>query len=290
MSDDLATPRRILVTGGNRGIGLATAVGLTRAGHQVCITARRESDARDALAQIGGTSASWVQLDLASLAATRRCAEELIARGDRFDVVLHNAGVLIPSKTRTRTEDGMEQTLQVNAIAPLQLTLALRPILSSPARLVWTGSSLHQPDSRGGASVDLRLDDVDLATGYHPHRAYKNSKLAQIWISRELERRFGPDGLHSDVVCPGFVPTTAAARTRGLKRFALRHILPRMPFASSVDEAARRLTEACQAPLDEPGGRYFHAGQLEEPSADARDPERAAKFYALALSRIGARR
>jgi NAD(P)-dependent dehydrogenase (short-subunit alcohol dehydrogenase family) len=274
------------VTGGNRGIGLATARRLVAAGHSVCITARREADARAALDAIDNPRATWVQLDLASLSATRRCAEELAARGDRFDVVLHNAGVLLAPKTRRMTEDGLEQTLQVNAVAPLLLTQRLRPVLDRPARLVWTGSSLHAPGSRGGAEVDFRFDDIHMDAHYHYERAYKNSKLAQIWVSTEIERRFGAEGLHSDVVCPGFVPTTAAAHLSGFRRFALAHILSHMPFATSLEEAATRIADACLTPRDAPGGRYFHGGALSTPSDDARDPEQAARFYALATKLV----
>jgi len=277
-----SAPRSILVTGGNRGIGLAAAQQLAAAGHAVCITARREADAQTALDTLGDLpgAVSHVLLDLASFAATRQCADTLIERGVHFDVVLHNAGVLIPPDERRLTDDGLEMTLQVNAVAPLLLTTRLRAALSNPARLVWTGSSLHMPSSRGEA-VDLRLDDVNLDANYHPQRAYKNSKLAQIWISREIDKRHGAEGLHSDVVCPGFVPTTAAAHTRGLGRLALKYILPRMPFATSLSDAAKRLADACVVGLDEPGGRYFHGGVLSEPSGDARDSDKAERFFAL---------
>lgn len=282
-----AEPRSILVTGGNRGIGLEVVRQLTEAGHTVCITARKEADGRqasDAVRNAAG-AVSYVLLDLASFAATRRCADALRERGTPWDVVLHNAGVLLPPEQRQLTEDGIEMTLQVNTIAPVLLTRLLRPLLSNPARLVWTGSGLHVPGSRG-AEVDLRLDDLNLDANYHPQRAYKNSKLAQLWVSRQLQRRFGSEGLQSDVVCPGFVPSTAAAQVSGLRRFGLKYVLPRMPFATSLSDAAKRLVDACLAPAGEPGGRYFHGGALSEPSDDARDEERAERFFARATELV----
>ena len=71
-------------------------------------------------------------------------------------------------------------------------------------------SRLHLPGSRGGP-VDFDFDDPQLERGYHPDRAYKNSKLAALWFTYELQRRLGQPPITANAVCPGFVPATAAA-------------------------------------------------------------------------------
>lgn len=280
--------RSILVTGGNRGIGLATARRLAQAGHAVCITARSDEDGRTAVASLASLpgAVDYALLDLASFRETAEAADRILQRGTRFDVVLQNAGVLLASDTRRLTEDGLEMTLQVNAVAPLLLARLLRQGMSRPARFIWTGSGLHRPASHGAAEVDFRFDDPNLNRGYDRDRAYKNSKLAQIWISNELERRWGKDGLHSDVVCPGFVPKTAARHTSGFQRFGLRFVLPLMPFATSLQTASERIANGCLTELDHPGGRYFEGGKQMATSEDARSQDKAVRFFDWATQKI----
>jgi NAD(P)-dependent dehydrogenase (short-subunit alcohol dehydrogenase family) len=117
---------------------------------------------------------------------------------------------------------------------------------------------------------------------YHHERAYKNSKLAQFWVQRAWEEAYGQRGIHTDVVCPGFVPVTAAEHVHGPMHFLMRHVMPHMPFASSRDEAAAVVVSWCERPLDEPGGRYFDGHQEKPPSDAARDPDKARAFVAWA--------
>lgn len=262
--DGVSATKTVLITGSNRGLGAAAARAFSE--HRVLHAAREPQ------------SGELPPLDLSSFASVRHFAASLQAT--RIDVVLHNAGILVPHATRQLTKDGVEETLQVNAVAPWLLTQLLRPALNPSARIVWVTSRLHKPGMRG-APVDLRLEDANLSQGYAPERAYKNSKLAVIWLARELGRRSG-DALTSNAVCPGFVPKTAAERTRGFQRFLLRHVLSHMPFASSIDEAVAAYAQACFSPaLDGVSGAYFEGTRKAEPSADARDPVRAAAFWAF---------
>jgi NAD(P)-dependent dehydrogenase (short-subunit alcohol dehydrogenase family) len=215
---------------------------------------------------------------MSSFEAIRRFAEAELARGTCFDVVLHNAGIIFAAPQRRLTADGLEETLAVHAAGPLLLSKLLLPALSRPSWLVFVGSGLHKLGSMG-PEVDFRSDDPNLDTRYHPARAYKNSKLAQIWIAKEWERRFGPQGVHADVVCPGFVPVTAAARSSGAQYLLLRWLMPLMPFANTLEHGAQILVQWCERDLDEQGGRYFDGKAIVAPSADAQDPARAAEFY-----------
>jgi NAD(P)-dependent dehydrogenase (short-subunit alcohol dehydrogenase family) len=62
-----------------------------------------------------------------------------------------------------------------------------------------------------------------------------------LWFTYELQRRLPPRPVTANAVCPGFVPATAAASTRGAMRFVMQHVMPRMPFATSVREATDSL-------------------------------------------------
>ncbi len=280
---------RILVTGGNRGIGYATARELLRRGHAVTLTARNAAAGQVAAERLrrarAGSDVRAALLDLASFASVRRCVSDLAAEAP-FDAVIHNAGILVADRERRLTEDGIEECLQVHTVAPMLLTTLLSPRLARPARMILVTSSLHAPGSHGEA-VRFDFDDPHLEHGYSPDRAYKNAKLAQIWFALEWERRFGVAGVHADAVCPGFVPKTVAPNIKGMRRFLLGHILPWMPFATSVDDAARIEADWALREPGEPGGRYFDGHTVTAPSIDARDTAKAERFWAMAERWIG---
>lgn len=292
MLHPMGRARTILVTGTNRGLGLAATKRLARAGHRLIVTARDETKAHAAADTIRSHEprAEVIPrvLDLASLASTRALATTLVDEGQPLDVLVHNAGVLFPPAERTLTEDGVELCLQVHAVAPLLLTRALLPVLARPSRVWMLASSLHFPGMRG-EEVDFQPADPSLDTRYHPQRAYKNSKLALLWIVYELERRLGDRGVHADGVSPGFVPTTAAAGVRsGVGRFVMKHLMPHMPFATTLDDSADGLAKLYGGtPLPEPGGRYFQRWVPTPSSEQSLDEAQAERFWRWACERAG---
>src|SRR5262249_46402285 len=105
--------KRILVTGVSAGLGVETARTLSAHGANVVGTARDLSKAKQALDKAGAKNIELVQMDLASLKSVRAAADKLNAKGDKFDLVIANAGVMaIP--TRTLTEDGFETQFGTN--------------------------------------------------------------------------------------------------------------------------------------------------------------------------------
>ncbi len=285
-------PRSILITGANRGLGQAVAQRLARAGHRLLLTARDDEKAEAARAgvrtKVPRADVKIETLDLASLASTRALAARLREAGESLDVLVHNAGQLFPPPQRALTEDAIELCLQVHAVAPLVLTHALLPVLARPGRVWMLGSSLHYPGSRG-EEVDYRHDDPNLDARYHPDRAYKNSKLALLWVVYELERRLGGSGVHTDAVSPGFVPTTAAAGVHSrLGRFMMTRLMPHMPFATTLEDSADAQAKLYgQTPPDEPGGRYFHQWVPTDSSPQSLDQAQARRFWAWACEQTG---
>jgi retinol dehydrogenase-12 len=284
-----ATDRMVVVTGGNRGIGFALVELLADRGDHVIFTSRdpdRGSDALRRLTEARPTRRIAMEVcDLASPASISACARRLVDRGEPIDVLINNAGILRPPDIRNVTAEGVEATLATNALGPLALTTELESALAAAptARVLIVTSRLHQPDSRG-EPVDFAFDDPNLEHGYSPDRAYKNSKLAAIWVSNELNRRLAST-VTVDAICPGFVPTTAAAYTSGWQRFLLRRILPRLSFATSVEQAAANVGWALDAPeLAGSGGRYLVERQVAEPSKDAQNAGLSRRFWELAIT------
>jgi len=286
--------KTILITGGGRGLGRATAAKLAADGHRVILVARRPDAAQTATEEIGrrhpGARVEPRSVDLSSLSAVRSFAAAALARDEPIDVLFHVAGVMQTRPTRRLTVDGYEETLAVNVLAPFLLTHLLLPALErSPfARVVAVSSRLHLPGSRG-APVDFDLDDPQLERGYQPERAYKNSKLAVLWFTYELQRRLPPRPITANAVCPGFVPATVADSTHGPMRFAMRHVLPRMPFATSVDAASDGLVFMALDPsLKGVGGRFYGERHAIASSPESYDPDRARRFWELAATLTGA--
>ena len=286
-------PRTILMTGGNRGLGRAAAEKLAAAGHRILLTARDAGQGRRAAAEIeaatGSSNVAVEEVDLASFDAVRALAARLVERETPIDVLFHNAGIMQQSPTRRVTGAGFEETLAVNALAPFLLTRCLLPALerAPSARVVFVTSRLHLPGSRG-VPVDFDFADPQLTRGYHPERAYKNSKLAVLWLAYELARRLPPRPITSNAVCPGFVPATAQASTTGFTRFLLRYILPVMPFARSVEEAATSYAFMATDPsLEGRTGKFY--GEMKElaSSPDSYDLEKAGRFWQLACELTG---
>ncbi|RZU51401.1 short-subunit dehydrogenase [Krasilnikovia cinnamomea] len=178
----------VLVTGSTTGLGAEAARLLAGRGHRVVWHARTAQRA----AELPG-SAETVVGDLASLAQTRDVAAQADKYGP-FDAVIHNAGISEPGG-RVLTEDGLEQTFQVNVLAPYVLT-ALIPL---PRRLIYLTSGMAD----GGT---IALDDLQRERRrWNATAAYCDSKLADLALAYAVARRL--PRVVSTAVCPGWVRT-----------------------------------------------------------------------------------
>ncbi|GGM30330.1 SDR family NAD(P)-dependent oxidoreductase [Dactylosporangium sucinum] len=170
----------VLVTGSSDGIGAEIAAELTRRGHHVVRHGRHRPDLHG----------EFVVGDFASLASTRAMALSL----PELDVVIHNAGWAPRGDRRPVTADGIEETFQVNVVAPYLLTALAPP----SARLVFVSS-----DAIARAKLDV--DDLQLSQSWTAGAAYANAKLALTALAFAVARR-RPD-LRCNAVHPGWIRT-----------------------------------------------------------------------------------
>lgn len=183
--------RTALVTGANTGLGFWTAVHLARAGARVLVGSRSADKGAEALRHLHreapGSDADVLELDLSSLAAVEDAAGRLREGEDRLDVLVNNAGVMMPPYGTTT--DGFELQLGVNHLAHFALTGHLLPLLAeAPAgRVVNVASLAHR-----GATVDF--DDLQAEQGYDAQARYGQSKLANLLFTSELDRRLRASG------------------------------------------------------------------------------------------------
>ena len=284
----------ILITGGGRGLGKVTAGKLARSGHRVLLTARTLEKAEAAVRELAtdnpGARLEARFVDLASLYSIRRFASELLKEGVALDVLFNVAGVMQTNPQRQFSADGYELTLAVNALAPFLLTRLLLPDLerAPAARIINVGSRLHLPGSRG-RPVDFDFDDPNLEGDYNPDRAYKNSKLALLWFTYELQRRLGSHHMTVNAVCPGFVPLTAVESSRKpFERWLMRHVLPHLSFTTTIDEASDSFVfMATDTGVAKKGGRFFGEKKEIASSPDSHDAEKARRFWELASRLTG---
>jgi NAD(P)-dependent dehydrogenase (short-subunit alcohol dehydrogenase family) len=195
-----------VVTGANSGLGFGLTGRLARAGADVILAVRNEQKGAEAAARIREqtpeAALSIRHLDLASLSSVAGFGEELVREGRPVDILLNNAGLMMPP-ARDETEDGFELQFGTNHLGHFALTAHLLPLLhaAGTSRVV----SLSSLIARAG-----RLDFDDLQSlRYRPHRAYGLSKLATLMFARELNRRSvsGGWGLRSVAAHPGSTVT-----------------------------------------------------------------------------------
>lgn len=185
------TGKTVIVTGANTGIGYETALALFQAGAHVVLACRSEHNAQDAQARLrkqgGRGSLEIAILNLASVEAVGEFARAFILKHDKLDVLINNAGVMIPPASKTY--DGFELQFGVNFLGHYVLTGHLYPLLNAtPGSRVVTVSSMAY--LRG----EIDFDNLHSEHSYDAFREYCQSKLANVLFSVELQRRIDRAG------------------------------------------------------------------------------------------------
>jgi NAD(P)-dependent dehydrogenase (short-subunit alcohol dehydrogenase family) len=179
--------KRILVTGVSAGLGVETARSLAAHGAQVVGAARDLAKAEAATTQVRKDAASHggsfelVALDLADLRSVRACADELLAKGERFDVVIANAGVM--ATPFGHTVDGFETQFGTNHLGHFVFVNRISPLIRAGGRLINLSSSGHR-----SSNVDIEDPNFE-RTPYEPFVAYGRSKTANILFAVAFDQR-----------------------------------------------------------------------------------------------------
>ena len=261
----------ILVTGATDGLGKRVALELAARGTTVLVHGRNRERLEAALEEIrretGGEKVRPYFADLSSLGAVRGLAEQVLFEEERLDVLINNAGVIVPE--RRASEDGYELTFAVNYLAHFLLTSLLLPLLreSAPARIVNVASA-------GQGPVDF--GDVMLERGYDGMKAYTRSKLAQIMFTFELAERLRGTGVTVNALHPAsLMDTKMVFETFGYTM-------------SSVQEGARATVRLAVSPeLEGVTGRYFDGQRVGRANRQAYDAEARKRLWDLSEELCG---
>jgi NAD(P)-dependent dehydrogenase (short-subunit alcohol dehydrogenase family) len=294
--------KHILVTGVSAGLGIETARVLAAHGASVVGAVRDLAKARAATeavrqqAEAAGGSLDFVELDLASLASVRACADALAADGRGFDAVIANAGVMACPKGETA--DGFETQFGTNHLGHFVLINRIAPLLNDSARVVSLSSAGHR-------YADVDLDDPNFeTTPYEPFVAYGRSKTANILFAVEFDRRHRDRGIRATAIHPGVIYTelirhmSEAEVETLIAQVAASHAPGEPPFLLKTipQGAATSIWAAIVADADAVGGRYCADCRVAPISTDgvrdgvrpyAIDPDHARALWAKSEAMVG---
>ena len=283
--------KRILVTGVSAGLGVETARSLAAHGAEVVGAARDLDKAEAATAQVrkdaaaNGGSFEVVTLDLSDLKSVRDCADKLLKKGEPFDVVIANAGVM--ATPFTYTKDGFEMQFGTNHLGHFVLVNRIAPLIRAGGRLINLSSAGHRY-----SNVDLQDPNFE-RTPYEPFVAYGRSKTANILFAVAFDKRHRGRGVRAAAVHPGGIRTelsryTDPSRLETMiaqinKQLAAEGKAP-FQLKTVPQGAATSVWAGVVAPADEIGGRYCencHVGNVVPDDVTITVATEGVRAYAL---------
>lgn len=249
--------RVAMVTGASSGIGGSTARRLAGDGFTTIVAGRTPASAHAAAADVRsaqpGASVIPVSADLSRQDEVRRLAEQVRAVTDRLDVLINNAGANFPG--RLVTVDGVEQTLAIDTVAPLLLSLELLPLLRTGAgRVVNVASGL------------LKAPVPEMWTGPQPYSqisAYSQAKAALVLLTEQFALH------HPDVLAVSMTPGPVRTRLDRNAAGSLKVFLALVKLvARSPDAAAHELVNlATVDPATLRPSAFYRRGRPAAPTA-----------------------
>ena len=280
----------VVVTGAGSGLGFETARAFAGKNAKVMMAVRNIAKGREAAARIkkefGRADVDVMELDLGDLSSVRKFAKGFRKQFSRLDLLINNAGVMVPPYGKT--VDGFELQFGTNHLGHFALTVLLIDMLKkvSGSRIVTVSSAAH-------ALGMLDFDDLNWdKRRYNAWQAYGDSKLANLYFTRELQRRLDEEG--SDVLAVAAHPGWAATE---LQRHQWWVRLLNNFFAQPAGMGALPTLYAATAP-DVHGSEYFGPdgkGQMRgypvkvQPNKRSRDVVAACRLWEVSEEMTGIR-
>lgn len=293
--------RLAIVTGANSGLGYETVLALVQKDIHVILACRSQQRAQEACnkikAQIPHASLEIGLVDLSKLESVRHFANQYLAQHDRLDLLINNAGVMMPPYQAT--EDGFELQMAANYFGHFLLTGMLLPrLLKTPhSRIVSLASIAHR---RGQIDLDqLKLERTGTDAEkkhYSSVKNYAQSKLACLMFGLELQRRLDAAGQTqtiSTIAHPGVAVTNLGKHFPVWLQKILAPIVAQI-IAHPPKEGAKPTLWAALGPAV--GGDYFGPQRMGEMKGDpgkakiepqAQDESVAQRLWELSEKRTG---
>jgi NAD(P)-dependent dehydrogenase (short-subunit alcohol dehydrogenase family) len=278
--------KTFVVTGATSGIGFAVAEILVRRGASVIGVGRSAERCKEAEEQLAAHSdevkVAFYKADLSIQAEVCKLADEIRNRITVLDGLVNNAGTF--TFWMTLTPEGFEMQWAVNHLAPFLLTHALLPILdaASAARVVTVSSGSH-------SNTRFRWDDIQLRRHYNCLLAYKQTKLANVLFTAELNRRLGSTStVRAFAADPGLVNTGIGSKGNpGLARWIWDR---RRRGGITPKESARGVVYLVSEPtIQNASNIYWRHCKPIAPDRYALDPDVGRRLWELSAQMCGIR-
>lgn len=282
-----------IITGANAGLGFETTKALAAKDFKVIMACRDLEKAKEARKQIlnwhGNAKLEIHELNLASLASVRSFASEFRSKNEKLDLLINNAGVMMPPYQRT--EDDFELQLGVNYLGHFLLTGLLKEQLttSKSSRIVTLSSIAHK-------NAEIDFNDLQSENSYSKFKAYGQSKLACLIFSLELKRRLKANSLSHVSSLAAHPGVSSTELMRHLPGWLMLIAKPVEPFISHSAEKGAQPTLKAALDKELSGGSYIGPDGFREMKGkpaeaeiarQAKNKETAAKLWAVSEDLTG---
>ena len=236
--------RTVLVIGPTSGLGRAAVSHFAAMGARVLLVgrdaARLERTKLELTAWSGNREIAAYPVELSSLASVRAAAEAIGSAEPRLDVLVDNAGGIVPD--RRTSADGYELTFATSVLGPFALTNRLLPMLRAAGRPA-SPSRIVAVTSGGMYARRLHLEDLQSSVGeYHGPAVFARAKRAQVVLVRELARRMRGLDVVANAMHPGWADTRSLASSLPTFREFLG------PYARTAEEGVDTVIWLAAAP------------------------------------------
>lgn len=269
--------KTVVITGGNAGIGKATAIALAKKGAEILITSRSEAKAKAALVEIKSASKSdkvdFVLINLIDQESVRKAAKEIKAKCPKIDVLINNAGCYMSDLELS--PQGIEGQFATNHIGHFLLTnLILDNVKAAGnARIINLASIAHK------STRELNFDDLNYEKEeYGGWKSYSRSKFCNILFTKELARRLEGTGVTANAVHPGGVRTEIAEKDANW--YTKLGWIVMKPFMITVEKGAATSIHLASSPkVEGETGGYWVRSKKEWSNRPSQDPELAKELW-----------
>ncbi len=273
-----------LITGGNAGIGKATAIGLAKLGATVILVCKNRIQGEETLKTLSNISQTnghkLLLADLSDFDSIRKCANEFEGQFNRLDVLINNAGVFFTEAQFTR--NNIEMQFAVNHLAPFLLTQLLMDTLlkSGKARILNLSSTSHYFGK-------IHFNDLFFEKrNYNGLRAYEQSKLANVLFTYELSRILADTEITVNSIDPGRVNTHIGNKnSSGILKYLW--ILSKPSLISTEKGAATSIYLATSKEVDGVSGKYFKKNKVKRSSKRSYDEVIAKRLWHVSIELTG---
>ena len=179
-----------IVTGGSRGIGLATVKAFLKEGATVILAASSPASAQKAVEKLNNANVHGFAPDLGSLASVREAFEQVVQQFGRIDILVNNAGLSESTPLLDYTEETFDKVMDLNVKGVFNATRIAAEIME-----------------KQGSGVILNTSSMVSISGQPSGVAYPTSKFAVNGLTVSLARELGPKGIRVNAVAPGITET-----------------------------------------------------------------------------------